>query len=86
MVDVLDNYLEARCLTDHKNILASVLVSEKIALFVGRKAIYAVLHPPNHEFVAEIDFIAGGFIWSGVDYWAKPAGRARVAECLIDIV
>lgn len=64
------NYLEARLLTDRKNNPKQrFLVSEELPYYSGAEEnirSYTVNNPWN--IVAAHDFIAGGFIWSGVDY------------------
>ena len=64
------NYLEARLLTDRKNNPKQrFLVSEELPYYSGAEGnirSYTVNNPWN--VVAAHDFIAGGFIWSGVDY------------------
>ena len=64
------NYLEARLLTDrNNNPKQRFLVSEELPYYSGAEGnirSYTVNNPWN--VVAAHDFIAGGFIWSGVDY------------------
>lgn len=64
------NYLEARLLTDRKkNPKQLFYVSEELPYYSGAEGnirSYTVNNPWN--IVAGNDFIAGGFIWSGVDY------------------
>lgn len=64
------NYLEARLLTDRKNNPKQrFLVSEELPYYSGAEGnirSYTVNNPWN--VVTAHDFIAGGFIWSGVDY------------------
>lgn len=64
------NYLEARLLTDRKkNPKQLFYVSEELPYYSGAEGnirSYTVNNPWN--IVADNDFIAGGFIWSGVDY------------------
>lgn len=64
------NYLETRLLTDRKNNPKQrFLVSEELPYYSGAEGnirSYTVNNPWN--VVAAHDFIAGGFIWSGVDY------------------
>ena len=64
------NYLEARLLTDRKNNPKQrFLVSEELPYYSGAEGnirSYTVNNPWN--VVAAHDFIAGGFIWSGVEY------------------
>lgn len=64
------NYLEARMLSDHKKYPERCfLVSEELPYYSGEEGnirSYTPINPWNT--VATNDFIAGGFIWSGVDY------------------
>lgn len=64
------NYLEARLLADRKkNPRQCFYVSEELPYYSGAEGnirSYTVNNPWN--IVAANDFIAGGFIWSGVDY------------------
>lgn len=64
------NYLEARLLTDRKKNPKQIFyVSEELPYYSGAEGnirSYTVNNPWN--IVADNDFIAGGFIWSGVDY------------------
>ncbi len=64
------NYLEARLLTDRaKNPKRLFYVGEELPYYSGAEGnirSYTVNNPWN--IVSAHDFIAGGFIWSGVDY------------------
>ena len=64
------NYLEARLLTDRKNNPKQrFYIAEELPYYSGAEGnirSYTVNNPWN--IVAEHDFIAGGFIWTGVDY------------------
>lgn len=64
------NYLEARMLSDHKRFPERrMLVTEELPYYCGAEGnirAYDTNNPWN--IVAANDFIAGGFIWSGVDY------------------
>lgn len=64
------NYLEARMLTDHRNHPERIfLISEELPYYRGEEGnirSYTTLNP--WYVIAENDFVAGGFIWSGVDY------------------
>ena len=64
------NYLEARVLSDHKLFPERCfLIAEKLPYYSGEEGnirSYDTNNPWN--ITAENDFIAGGFIWSGVDY------------------
>lgn len=64
------NYLEARMISEHKIYPERrMLVTEELPYYCGAEGnirAYSTVNPWNY--VAEHDFIAGGFIWSGVDY------------------
>lgn len=64
------NYLEARMLSDHKKFPERrFLVTEELPYYMGAEGnirSYDTDNPWN--VIAANDFIAGGFIWSGVDY------------------
>jgi len=64
------NYLEARMLSDHKKYPERrFLISEELPYYSGEEGnirSYSTNNPWN--IIAENDFIAGGFIWPGVDY------------------
>lgn len=64
------NYLEARMLTDHRHQPERIfLISEELPYYRGEEGnirSYTTLNP--WYVIAENDFVAGGFIWSGVDY------------------
>ena len=64
------NYLEARMLSDHKTFPERrFLITEELPYYSGEEGnirSYTTNNPWN--IIAENDFIAGGFIWSGVDY------------------
>lgn len=64
------NYLEARLLSDRKKFPERIfVVSEELPYFRGEEGRIRSYTPLNPwEIVANHDFIAGGFIWSGVDY------------------
>lgn len=64
------NYLEARMLSDHQKFPERCcLVSEELPYFSGEEGNLRSYTPYNPwNIVGENDFIAGGFIWSGVDY------------------
>lgn len=64
------NYLEARMLNDHKKFPERCfLVSEELPYFSGEEGNLRSYTPYNPwNIVKEHDFVAGGFIWSGVDY------------------
>lgn len=64
------NYLEARMITEHKIYPERcMLVTEELPYYCGAEGnirAYSTVNPWNY--VSAHDFIAGGFIWSGVDY------------------
>lgn len=64
------NYLEARMLSDHRKHPERIcLISEELPYFRGEEGRIRSYTPLNPwEIVAKNDFVAGGFIWSGVDY------------------
>ena len=73
------NYLEARMLSDKKKYPERiVLVSEELPYFSGEEGNIRSYTPYNPwNIVAEHDFIAGGFIWSGVDYLGESGSGSR---------
>jgi len=64
------NYLEARVLSDHKKFPERrFLITEELPYYSGEEGnirAYDTNNPWN--IISENEFIAGGFIWSGVDY------------------
>lgn len=64
------NYLEARMLSDHKKYPERCfLVSEELPYYSGEEGNIRSYTPYNPwNIVAANEFVAGGFIWSGVDY------------------
>ena len=70
------NYLEERMISDHqKNPRQKFLVTEELPYYRGAEGnlrSYDENNPWNA--IAENDFIAGGFIWSGIDYLGESAG------------
>lgn len=89
VVDVTGyNYLEPRMLTDHKNNPSQrFLVSEELPYYSGAEGnirSYTVYNPWNY--VRDNDFIAGGFIWAGVDYLGESWWPSKGWSCgLFDI-
>lgn len=80
VVDVTGyNYLEARLLADRaKNPTHCYFISEELPYFQGAEGnIRAYLTDNPWNTVAAHDFIAGGFIWSGVDYWGEAGGDSN---------
>lgn len=64
------NYLEARMLSEKKKYPERIcLVSEELPYYRGEEGRLRSYTPLNAwQIVEDNDFIAGGFIWSGVDY------------------
>jgi beta-galactosidase len=64
------NYLEARMLSDHRTFPERrFLISEELPYYSGEEGnirSYSINNPWN--IIAANEFVAGGFIWSGVDY------------------
>ena len=64
------NYLEARMLSDHKAFPERrFLITEELPYYSGEEGnirSYSTNNPWN--IISENDFIAGGFVWPGVDY------------------
>ena len=80
VVDVTGyNYLEARLLADRaKNPEHCYFISEELPYFQGAEGnIRAYLTDNPWNTIAAHDFIAGGFIWSGVDYWGEAGGDSN---------
>ncbi len=73
------NYLEARILSDRKKFPERIfLVSEELPYFSGEEGNIRSYTPYNPwNTVARHDFIAGGFIWSGVDYLGEAVLPSR---------
>lgn len=64
------NYLEARMLTEHKTYPERCfVVTEELPYYCGEEGNIRSYTPVNPwNIVRDNDFIAGGFLWSGVDY------------------
>lgn len=80
IVDVTGyNYLEARLLADRaNNPTHCYFISEELPYFQGAEGnIRAYLTDNPWNTIAAHDFIAGGFIWSGVDYWGEAGGDSH---------
>ncbi|MDR0573410.1 MAG: DUF4982 domain-containing protein [Tannerella sp.] len=64
------NYLEARAVSDHINFpQRRIIITEELPYYSGEEGnirSYSTNNPWNT--IVTNDFIAGGFIWSGVDY------------------
>jgi threonine synthase len=67
------NYLEERMLSDHKKYPERrFLISEELPYYRGAEGnlrSYGTDNPWN--IIAANDFVAGGFIWPGADYWGE---------------
>lgn len=64
------NYLEARMLSDHKKFPnRRFIITEELPYFSGEEGNIRSYTPYNPwNIIAENEFVAGGFIWVGVDY------------------
>lgn len=64
------NYLEARMLNDHKKFPERrFIITEELPYFSGEEGNIRSYTPYNPwNTIAENEFVAGGFIWAGVDY------------------
>lgn len=73
------NYLEARLLTDRaKRPDHCFFISEELPYYQGAEGnIRAYLTDNPWNTIAAHDFILGGFIWSGVDYWGEAGGESH---------
>lgn len=71
------NYLEARMLSDHKKFPERrFIITEELPYYSGEEGNIRSYTPYNPwNIIAENEFIAGGFIWSGVDYLGEAAGK-----------
>lgn len=73
------NYLEARAVSDHKaDPSRCFIISEELPYYSGEEGnirAYSTVNPWN--IVMANDFIAGGFIWSGVDYLGEAVDGSR---------
>lgn len=73
------NYLEARLLTDRaRRPDHCFFISEELPYYQGAEGnIRAYLTDNPWNTIAAHDFILGGFIWSGVDYWGEAGGDSH---------
>lgn len=73
------NYMEARMLSDHKKYPERCfLVSEELPYFSGEEKNIRSYTPYNPwNIVANNNFVAGGFIWAGVDYLGESGFPSR---------
>ena len=73
------NYLEERMLSDHKTYPERrFLISEELPYYRGAEGnlrSYGTDNPWNT--IEKYDFIAGGFIWPGVDYWGEASWPSK---------
>ena len=71
------NYLEARMLSDHKKFPERrFMITEELPYYSGEEGNIRSYTPYNPwNIIAENEFVAGGFIWSGVDYLGEAASR-----------
>lgn len=70
------NYLEARMLSDHKKFPnRRFIITEELPYYSGEEGnirSYTTYNPWN--IISDNDFVAGGFIWVGVDYLGEAVG------------
>ncbi len=74
------NYLEARLIAEKTSIAPEriTLVTEELPFYRGEEGNIRSYTPLNPwELIAQTDFIAGGFIWSGVDYVGEASRGSR---------
>ncbi len=73
------NYLEARAIAEHKLYPErKVVITEELPYWSGEEGnlrSYTPINPWN--LIKDNDFIAGGFIWSGVDYLGEASHPSR---------
>jgi beta-galactosidase len=73
------NYLEARMLSDHKKYPERrFLITEELPYYSGEEGnirAYDTNNPWN--IISENDFVAGGFIWSGIDYLGEAGWQSK---------
>ena len=82
------NYLEARMINDHKKFPGRrFLITEELPYYSGEEGnirSYTPINPWN--IISTNDFIAGGFIWVGVDYFGEAGWPSHGWPCgLFDI-
>ena len=74
------NYLEARLIAEKNSIAPDriTLVTEELPFYRGEEGNIRSYTPLNPwELISQTDFIAGGFIWSGVDYVGEASMGSR---------
>lgn len=70
------NYLEARMLSDHKKFPnRRFVITEELPYYCGEEGNIRSYTPYNPwNIISNNDFVAGGFIWVGVDYLGEAVG------------
>lgn len=74
------NYLEARLIAEKNSVAPDriTLVTEELPFYRGEEGNIRSYTPLNPwELISQTDFIAGGFIWSGVDYVGEASMGSR---------
>ncbi|WP_300724629.1 sugar-binding domain-containing protein [uncultured Bacteroides sp.] len=73
------NYLEARMLSDHEKFPERrFVITEELPYYSGEEGNIRSYTPYNPwNIIADNDFVAGGFIWSGVDYLGEAVGDSH---------
>lgn len=74
------NYLEARLIAEKTSVAPDriTLVTEELPFYRGEEGNIRSYTPLNPwELISKTDFIAGGFIWSGVDYVGEASRGSR---------
>lgn len=74
------NYLEARLIAEKTSVAPDriTLVTEELPFYRGEEGNIRSYTPLNPwELISQTDFIAGGFIWSGVDYVGEASRGSR---------
>ncbi|MBR7027671.1 MAG: DUF4982 domain-containing protein [Bacteroidales bacterium] len=74
------NYLEARLIAEKNSVAPDriTLVTEELPFYRGEEGNIRSYTPLNPwELISQTDFIAGGFIWSGVDYVGEASRGSR---------
>lgn len=73
------NYLEARAISEHKTYPERrMLITEELPYWCGEEGNIRSYTPENPwNLVLANDFLAGGFIWSGVDYLGEASNPSK---------
>ncbi|MBP5302824.1 MAG: DUF4982 domain-containing protein, partial [Bacteroidales bacterium] len=74
------NYLEARLIAEKNSVAPDriTLVTEELPFYRGEEGNIRSYTPLNPwELISQTEFIAGGFIWSGVDYVGEASRGSR---------